>query len=126
MTLIRIMPSRGSINRQKIEDERKAEMEKVTKKLPDRKATHVQLREDQHMLAAYSFDPDVVNILFEKIEELPIGVQQHPPFAQRAFYNSFNLNLLRYGSEGFAFKAATRALRNAIDRIKQQPQLMEA
>lgn len=124
--MIKIMPSRGSIERRRIEEEREAEMKKTTPLLPNRRQTTDRLRDDMHMLHRYQFDPATVHITFDDCSQLPEGVQRHPPVVQRSFLRSFNANLLRYGSEGFAFKAATRAMHTAIRQLKHKQRSAEA
>lgn len=59
-------------------------------------------------------------VYYERIEELPDHVKNHPPRAQRAFLHTYNNVLKRRGDYGMAMRAADKALRSTALKLKTQ------
>ena len=125
MSLIKIMPGRGTIQREKLEAERKAEMEKTTPKLPDRIAEHGRLRDKRVMLTRCHQDLRLNKIYLTQLNEVPDSVKRHPPRAQSAYMYVYNACLRRYGDVHFAIKAGWHAVKTTVEYLKNNPEKNE-
>jgi len=59
-------------------------------------------------------------VYYERVDELPDHVKNHPPRAQRAFLRTYNNVLKRWGDYGTAMRAADKAMCSVALKLKTQ------
>ena len=59
-------------------------------------------------------------VYYERVDELPDHVKSHPLRAQRAFLNTYNNVLKRWGDYGVAMRAADKALRSVARQMREK------
>jgi hypothetical protein len=59
-------------------------------------------------------------VYYEFLSELPDHVKNHPLRAQRAFLNTYNNVLKRWGDYGVAMRAADKALRSVARQMREK------